>query len=109
VKALKSIIAILLTVAFLNVIVGKVVHEIFEHEHTEHTCDVKDLTHFHEFEYAHSDIICNFNISSTDPFAIQHAFQVHLDFYQSQVNIIYLWLVKNLFYDLSLLRGPPLK
>lgn len=103
----KNIIPVLLAVAFFNVIVSKSVHEFFEHDHVEHTCDVKDLTHYHEFEFAHTDFICDFNISSTDSFDFNYSFQAQLAVFQTKVNIIYLWLVKNLFYDLNLQRGPP--
>lgn len=106
-KVIRNIVAIVLSITFLNVIVSKSLHEFFEHDHVEHTCDVKDVNHFHEFEFAHTDVICNFNLNSTDTFGFKHTFQAQLDVYQSKVDIIYLWLVKNLFHDLNLQRGPP--
>jgi len=106
-KLFRSIIALILMLAFFNVIVGKAVHEVFEHEHHEHTCDVKDKIHFHEFEFTHTDFICDFNINSTDLLGFITSYQVQLDLFQGKVDIIYLWLVKNLFHDLSLQRGPP--
>ncbi len=106
-KVLKSIVAMVLTITFLNVIVSKSLHEFFEHDHVEHTCEVKDVTHIHEFEFTHVDFMCDFNLNSTDSFGFKHSFQTQLAVFQGKIDILYLWLVKNLFHDLNLQRGPP--
>lgn len=106
---LKNTIAVLLAIIFLNIIVSKSLHEIFEHKHVEHTCDVdiKDITHFHKSVYAHIDFLCSFNLNSVDYVVFKSSLKDQLYSYQNKVNILYLWLVKNLYYDLNLQRGPP--
>lgn len=106
-KLFRSIIALTLMVAFLNVIVGKAVHEIFEHDHHEHTCDVKDKIHFHAFEYAHADFICDFNFSSTLlDYVLVNSKSIIL-YFEQQIKVKYLWLVQNIFLNNLSLRGPP--
>ena len=106
-KLLRSIIAVTLVFAFLNVIAGKAIHEIFEHDHVEHTCENKDINHFHEFEFAHLDFICNFNFSTS--FIVNN----HVDvtglmlYFDNHVKVIYNWLADNLYLENLLLRGPP--
>ncbi len=106
-KIFKNIIAIVLVLSISNVILGKAIHEFFEHDHVEHTCDVKDITHYHEFEFSHLDFICDFNLNATDSFGFQHSSQAFIAYYQTKIDIIYLWLVNNLCQNLNLQRGPP--
>ena len=106
-KLFRSIIALTLIVAFLNVIVGKAVHEIFEHEHHEHTCDVKNKIHYHAFEYAHADFICDFHFSSTLLDYVETNSDQIIRYYDSKVKIHFLWLAKNLCSNTISLRGPP--
>lgn len=106
-KLFRSIIALSLVVAFLNVIVGKAMHEIFEHEHHEHTCDVKDITHFHEFEFAHADFICDFNFSTSFVDSLLNDFNDIIRYQEDKVKIHFLWLAKNLCSNTIALRGPP--
>lgn len=106
-KLFRSIIALTLIVAFLNVIVGKAVHEILEHHHHEHTCDVKDKIHFHAFEFTHADFICDFHFSST-LLADTKADTNHvIRYFEQQLKVKYLWLVQNIFLNTLSLRGPP--
>jgi hypothetical protein len=106
-KLFRSLIAVTLIFAFLNAIGGKVIHEIFEHEHVEHTCDTKNLTHFHNFEFTHADFICDFNFSTS--FLINHNFQTKslVRFFEKFLKVKYSWLSKNIYLDNLLLRGPP--
>lgn len=106
-KLFRITLAIILTIAFLNVIVGKAVHEIFEHEHVEHTCDVKDLTHFHEFEFTHLDFICDFNFSVSFLPKLKKEAHYSINYYQELTQVKYLWLVQNIYLDNLSLRGPP--
>lgn len=106
-KAIKNIVAIVLCLAFLNVIVGKAVHEIMEHKHVEHTCDVKDLTHFHKLSLTHLDFICDFHFSSTFVSKAKVELKNRISFYQKQILVKYLWLAQNIYLDNLLLRGPP--
>lgn len=106
-KLFRSIIALTLIFAFLNVIVGKAVHEIFEHEHVEHSCENKDLIHFHELEITHADFICDFHFSSIFT-SIGNEFSKNvIRYFEQQVKIKYLWLVQNIFLNNLSLRGPP--
>lgn len=107
-KALRNIVSLILVMAFLNVIVGKALHEIFEHHEEIHTCAYKDQTHFHKFKIQHQDVICSFNFSSgflTDSNGFLARF---LSYFASSVKVKYLWLVKNYYLQNSFLRGPPL-
>ena len=106
-KVIKSIVALVLCLAFLNVLVGRVIHELLEHDHVEHACCAEGNTHFCEFGLEHCDFICDFTLDSTDSFGVKYSLQTKLDIFQSKIHIKYLWLVKNLFYDLNLQRGPP--
>lgn len=106
-KLLRSIIALTLVIAFLNVIVGKAVHEIFEHEHKEHTCEHKDFVHFHEFEFAHADFICDFHFSSTFLDNVEVDSKNIIRHFEQQVKVKYIWLVQNIFLKNLSLRGPP--
>ncbi len=106
-KLFRSIIALTLIVAFLNVIVGKVMHEIFEHDHHEHTCDVKDKIHFHAFEYAHADFICDFTFSTTFIDDVEVDTKNVIRHFEQQIKVKYLWLVQNIFLNNLSLRGPP--
>ena len=106
-KILSQILSLVLVSAFLNVYVSKTVHEVFEHEHTTHECENQDLHHYHEHEIGHIDIICSFNLNSTDDTERTHSFETVLDVIEQKFTIEYLWLAKNLFYDLNLQRGPP--
>jgi len=106
-KLFRSVIALTLMVTFLNVIVGKAVHEIFDHHHHEHTCDVKDKIHFHKSELAHVDFICDFHFSST----LIQAYKTSIDniscYFEQQIKIKYGWLVQSIFLKNLSLRGPP--
>ena len=106
-KIFRGIISIILVAAFLNVLVGKAVHEFFEHHHHEHTCDVKDKTHYHEFVFIHADFICDFHFSTTlvnyNDFELQNVIR----HFEQQVKVKYLWFVQNIYLGNLLLRGPP--
>lgn len=103
----RNTLAVLLTITFLNVTVSKSLHEFLEHDHVEHTCDVKDQTHFHQFEFQHSDVICSFQLTSN--FIIKNKLELtnRINYFQQQVGIIYQWLAGNIYLDHHLLRGPP--
>lgn len=106
-KLFRAIIAITLILSFFNVIVGKALHEIFEHHHHEHTCDVKDKIHFHKFELTHADFICDFHFSTTLVQNHNVSTDHILRYFEQQLNIKYRWLVKNIFLKTLSLRGPP--
>ncbi|MDF1673569.1 MAG: hypothetical protein P1U41_08685 [Vicingaceae bacterium] len=106
-KLFRSILALTLVVAFLNVIAGKAIHEIFEHDHHEHTCDVKDKIHFHAFEYAHADFICDYNFSTTFLQDYKVSTDSIIRYFEQQIKVKYLWLVQNIFLNNLSLRGPP--
>ncbi|MCB0401255.1 MAG: hypothetical protein KDD41_04175 [Flavobacteriales bacterium] len=104
---LRNTLVVLLTIAFLNVTISKSLHEFLEHDHMEHTCDVKDQTHFHQFEFQHHDVICSFQFTSS--FLIKSKLELNnrISYFQQQVNIAYQWLTGNIYLDQFLLRGPP--
>ena len=58
-------VSLVMVLSILNVIVGKAVHEFFEHKHEVHKCKLKGTTHFCEVEITHPDFICNFNFSAS--------------------------------------------
>lgn len=106
-KLFRSITALVLTVAFLNVIVGKVVHEIFEHDHQENECELAGTIHFCDVEIAHPDFICNFNFSVSFIDTFLSDFDSILHYLDNKVKIHYLWLAKDLCSNTLSLRGPP--
>lgn len=106
-KLFRSIIALTLIFAFLNVIVGKAVHEIFEHDHEVNECELEGTTHFCDIEIAHPDFICNFNFSASFIDVFFSDFESVLSFLENKVKIHFLWLVKDLCSNTISLRGPP--
>jgi|GEM_PF-1130327 len=106
-KLFRGIIALTLIVAFSNVIIGKTLHEIIEHEHHEHTCDVKDKIHYHDFEYAHADFICDFNFSTSFVDSFLNDFDEIIRYQEEKLKIHFLWLAKDLCSNTISLRGPP--
>lgn len=106
-KLFRSIIALTLTVAFLNVIVGKAMHEIFEHNHEVSECELEGTTHFCDVEIAHPDFICNFNFSASFFDGFQNDFNDIIRYQERKIKIYFLWLAKNLCSNTISLRGPP--
>lgn len=106
-KLFRSITALVLTVAFLNVIVGKVVHEIFEHDHEVGECELEGTTHFCDVEISHPDFICNFNFSVNFIDSIFNDLDNVIFYLESKVKIQFLWLAKDLCSNTISLRGPP--
>jgi hypothetical protein len=107
VKLFRNIIAVVLILSILNVIVGKAVHEIFEHDHIEHTCENKDVNHFHKFEITHADFICSFNFSASFIADYGLISKNLIRYTEQQTKVKYLWLVQNIFLSNLSLRGPP--
>ncbi len=106
-KVLQNILSVVLVVTFLNVIIGKSVHEFFEHDHVAHACISKDVNHFHEFEFQHSDFICEFVFSISTVTDGIKGLENFIHYQDIQINIRFLHLVKNLCIDTLSLRGPP--
>ena len=106
-KIFRGVIAIMLLLAVTNVIVGKAFHELFEHEHVEHTCDIKDRTHYHDIELDHTDIICDFNFSNILFDDEVSSYDSLIRYYDQKVRILFLGLDKDLYYSEITLRGPP--
>ena len=102
-----NIVAVLLTVVFLNVIVSKSLHEFFEHEHVEHTCENKDVTHYHAFELTHIDFICDFHFSANFLNKYHSEIKNVINYVEKQVRVKFIWLANNIYLDNLLLRGPP--
>lgn len=96
--------------AFFNVVIAKSVHEFFEHEHEHQSelCLDKDLNHFHQHEFAHLDYICDFNFSTAFSAKKVVDIKVFVRYYEQQLQVKYLWLVKNIFLRVLSLRGPPM-
>lgn len=107
-KLFRSIIATVLIIAFLNVIVGKAVHEIFEHNHEVSECELEGTTHFCDVEIAHPDFICDFNFSASFLDDFQNNFNDIRYYQDSKVKIHFLWLAKELCSNTISLRGPPI-
>lgn len=113
-KLFQNILSVLLVTAFFNVVVAKSAHEFFEHgyehnhEHKEEACSNKDLSHFHQHEFAHLDFICDFNFSVSlfDTFFAD--FDKIIRYQENKIKIQFLWLAKNLCSSSISLRGPPL-
>ena len=104
---LKNILSALLLLAVLNTTVTKAIHEFLEHKHEEHTCLNKDQIHFHENEFAHLDLICDFNFT-THFFSEGNDFvSLKLAYYTKLLKTKYIHLLDNLFHFNFLLRGPP--
>ena len=106
-KKLQKIGAVVLLLAILNVVFGKAVHEIFEHHHHEHTCDLVGEVHFHESEIAHLDLICNFNFSASLLDAFITSISDIIRYQESKVKIHFIRLSKNVLSSSISLRGPP--
>jgi len=106
-KFLRRILRLVLVLAFFNVIVGKAVHEYFEHHEQIHACIDKDTIHFHEFEFEHPDFICDFNLSTT--FLNDFVFHTksRIPYFQKQLITKHLWIVVNSCLNNLRLRGPP--
>ena len=107
VKILGKICSLLLVLVICNVIVSKSVHEFFEHDHHEHVCANKDTLHFHEFEVAHLDFICEFVFSTSFTLNDVLASKNAVYYFERQLKVEFLWLIKNIFLDHITLRGPP--
>lgn len=106
-KLFRSIIALTLIIAFLNVIVGKAMHEIFEHDHEISECDLEGTTHFCDVEITHPDFICNFNFSASFVDEVSNSFDGIIRYQERKIKIRFLWLAKNLCSNTTSLRGPP--
>ena len=98
----------ILLLATLNVVLGKAVHEIFEHHHHEHTCDFVGQIHFHESEITHPDLICDFHFSTSFLENFSQHFNSSIFYFGNKVEIHFLWLTKALCSSSFNLRGPPL-
>jgi len=107
-KLFHKIGSIVLVIAFINVIASKSIHEFFEHKHELHSCFNKDSEHFHNLEFAHVDVICDYNFSTT--FLNDYSFHSKsiIPYFQKQLISKYLWIIKNNYLNNLLLRGPPL-
>ena len=106
-KTLHRIISVILVLTIFNVVFGKAVHEFFEHNHEVHECDIAGTTHFHDIEFAHLDLICNFNFSVSLLTDVLVDFNELIRYQEMKVKIHFLWLVKNLCLNSISLRGPP--
>ncbi len=106
-KIVRNILSLVLALAFFNVIVGKSLHVFFEHDHIEHTCENKNINHFHKFEITHADFICSFNFSTSYLAGHDLASKNIIRCFEQQTKVKYLWLVQNIFLRTLSLRGPP--
>lgn len=105
-KLFRSIIALTLLVAFLNVIVGKAVHELFFHHH-EIECSAKTTQHFHGTEFNEVDLICSFNFSaSLNPF-FASSFNHQLFEVEKKTLFLNESTNQNTYFNTLSLRGPP--
>jgi hypothetical protein len=109
VKVFKSTISFLLVLSIFNIVLGKSIHEFFEHDHKAHKCKLKGITHYHEMEITHFDFICNFNFSANLIDAVLSDFDETIRCQDNKVKIHFLWLAKNLCSRTISLRGPPSK
>jgi competence protein ComGF len=107
VKFRQKIIAFTLLLTIFNIVLGKSIHEFFEHDHKAHECKLKGITHFHEMEITHFDFICNFNFSANLIDAVLSDFDEIIRCQDNKVKIHFLWLAKNLCSRTISLRGPP--
>lgn len=106
-KSLQNILSILLVTVFFNVVIAKSVHEFFEHEHKSELCSTNGVNHFHQHEFAHADFICDFNFSTSFVSKKIVDTKAFIRYYETQLQVKYLWLVKNIFLRVVSLRGPP--
>jgi len=106
-KLFQKILGSILIIAFLNVIVGKSIHEFFEHDHEINHCHEKSSSHFHDFEFQHLDFICNFDFATSLVPSITTFFKGFIHYQNVQLKIRFLWVVKSLTYSNNPLRGPP--
>lgn len=107
-KIYRQILSLVLVVAFLNVIVEKALHEVFEHHHETHECIDIDSIHYHNHEFSHPDFICDFNISTT-LLSVNTLFTKGITPYiERKVIINNLWIVNEAWNKNIKLRGPPL-
>jgi len=98
---------VLIVLAFFNVIVGKVTHEIFEHNHKIDQCDMRGITHFCEKEIAHPDFICSFNFSASFLKNFSSGLKDFILYQENKIKVHFLLLTKDLCTNLISLRGPP--
>jgi len=108
VKVFQNILSIILVTAFFNVVIAKSVHEFFEHEHELELCSTNDLNHFHQHEFTHADFICDFNFSTSLISKKKVETKDVVRYYEKQLQVKFLWLVKNIFLGGLSLRGPPM-
>lgn len=106
-KRFYQIIALLLAFAFTNVIVGKTIHEITEHHHEEEACKTEGADHFHEFEFAHPDLICDFNFSTSLEAQNSTSTEAVLLNSSNKKTFYYNLFNKSVFFNNLSLRGPP--
>ena len=103
----KNILSIILVLAVVNIFTAKAIHEFFEHHEETHACKDKSITHFHENELQHLDLICDFNISTTLLTDFSCEFKNKNLFFSNTVRVKFIQLIQNLFHYHFLLRGPP--
>lgn len=106
-KTFRKIISIVLVLTIFNVVLGKAFHEVFEHEHEVHECELKGTTHYHQIEITHFDLICNFNFSASLLDDVLSHFDNLILYKEHEVKIHLLWLAKDLCSNSISLRGPP--
>lgn len=107
-KLVQNILSIVLVIAFFNVVIGKSIHEFFEHGHETEICADKDINHFHEHEFIHVDFICDFNFSTSLISEKKIETKDFVRYYERQLQVKFLWLVRNIFLNVVSLRGPPI-
>ncbi len=107
-KNFRNILSIILVITIFNVVVGKSVHEFFEHHTKIHACINKNTTHFHELEIDHIDFICDFNFSSNSFLGIDFPVKKIICYQQNEFWVQLFWFIKNYRLNNLSLRGPPL-
>ena len=106
-ERIKSIFAIILVLAVINTITAKAFHEFFEHHDEVHECEHKAVTHFHDIEFKHQDLICGFNLLSSLSPVFTADFKQKIQFFNLAVRVEFNHLRSTLFHYHFLLRGPP--
>lgn len=106
-KLFQKITSLILALAIFNIIVSTAIHEVLEHHFQVHACVDKNVTHFHQSEFIHQDLICSFNFSSNFINNLKNPLANLFLHLENIITVKYFFIVENLYLHVSLLRGPP--
>ncbi len=106
-KCFQKIIAVVLVLTIFNVVLGKSLHEFFEHSHEVNECELAGTIHFHEIEAVHLDLICNFNFSASLLNDVLVNSTEFIRYQENKVKTHFLWLVRSICFSSISPRGPP--